>query len=72
MTKLDRTARFFRRHRRRWVSAFALMHVGGWLRWRTSVSECRTLLGMQIENKLTYTKAGTCKSFYRYTGKKVA
>lgn len=68
MTKLARTARFFRQHRRRWLSAFALMHVGGMLRWRTSVSECRTLLGMRIENRVRRTAQGI-RSEYRYLGK---
>ncbi len=69
MSQLARTAAFFRRNRRRWVNAMALMPVGGWLRWRTSVSECRTVLGMRIEQKTERTKGGTIRSFYRYQGR---
>lgn len=71
MTQLDRTARFFRQRRRRWISALAVMKVGGLLRWRTSISECRTRLGMDIKNKVERTPRGA-RSYYRYIGKKVA
>ena len=67
MTKLQRTARFFRQHRRRWVSALSLLRVGGALAWRTEVSRCRTDLGMRIEQRTDYTKAGI-RSWYRYSG----
>jgi hypothetical protein len=48
-TALDSTARLFREHRGEWVSALTVMASGGLLSWRTRVSECRTLLGMDIE-----------------------
>ena len=67
MNKSERTARFFRRNRRRWLSALTLLRVGGALAWRTRVSDCRKL-GMVIEQRTDYTKAGV-RSFYRYTGK---
>ena len=68
MTALDRTAAIFRRHRRTWVSALRLMQVGGLLAWRTRVSDCRTLLGMRIEQRTERTPQGA-RSFYRYVGK---
>lgn len=68
MSKTEQTAKFFRQHRRRWISAWALMPIGGWCRWRTSVSECRQVYGMDIENKVV-TQGGAVKSFYRYRGK---
>lgn len=70
MSATHRTAAFFRQHRRTWISALRLLHVGGALAWRTRVSDCRKL-GMVIEQRTEYTKAGI-RSFYRYAGKKAA
>jgi hypothetical protein len=67
MSRLQQTARLFRRNRGRWLSAVGLVKAGGLLAWRTRVSECRTLLGMQVEQE---TRKG--RSFYRYTGRKAA
>lgn len=68
MSSLQNTAALFRANRRRWVSVTYLIEVGGWCRWRTAVSECRTKLGMRVENKLER-KDGRVQSFYRYRGK---
>ena len=59
-----RTATFFRRHRRRWISALQLLRVGGALAWRTELSRCRTQFGMDIQwNK------DIRRSKYRYVGR---
>ena len=64
MSATARTATFFRRHRRTWISALQLLQVGGALAWRTELSRCRTQLGMNIEwNK------DIRRSKYRYAGK---
>lgn len=68
MSSLQRTARLFRRHRRRWISAVEIVRVGGLLAWRTRVSECRRLLGMRIENETTLV-GKKYRSRYRYLGK---
>lgn len=71
MTTLEKTAQLFRRHRRQWVSALVLTKAGGLLAWRSRVSDCRVLLGMQIQQR-TERKRGKVLSFYRYTGKRAA
>lgn len=68
MSATERTAAFFRRNRKRWVSALLLLRVGGALAWRTEVSRCRTDLGMTIDHK-SERKGGKVLSFYRYSGK---
>lgn len=67
MNRTQKTAALFRRHRRQWISALTLVKVGGLLAWRTEVSRCRTLLGMQVEQE---TRKG--RSYYRYSGKRKA
>ena len=71
MNNLDRTARLFRRHRGQWLSALEIARVGGFLSWRTRASECRTLLGMAIENRQERS-GGNARSFYRYVGRQKA
>ncbi len=52
-----------------WIDAKQLMVVGGMFGWRTRISNCRTELGMTIENKVErHTENGRTwqSSCYRY------
>lgn len=61
----DAVASHFIQHRGEWVSAETLMAIGGRMAWRTRTSECRTQLGMCIENRTR--RLGAVKvSEYRY------
>lgn len=71
MTALDRTALLLKRNRGRWLNALVLARAGGLLSFRTRVSECRTVLGMDVQNKVERSKRGA-RSFYRYVGRKAA
>lgn len=44
-------ANFLRARRRRWVDGRELARVGGFYGWRTKVSNCRTVLGLTVENR---------------------
>ena len=67
MSYTEKVARYLRRNRR-WVDARELMRVGGLLAWRSRLAECRTLLGMRVENRQR--KSGKITiSEYRYRGK---
>jgi hypothetical protein len=68
MSAVERTAKYLRAHRRRWVSAIDLARVGGLLAWRTEVSRCRSIFGMTIENRLERHPGGKVRSYYRYSG----
>lgn len=48
-----------------WVSALDLAHVGGYLSWRTRVSDARREHHMTIENR-TEMVSGKRHSFYRW------
>lgn len=62
-----RLAIYLRARRRTWVSALMLMRVGGWLRWRTSVSELRRApYFMNVVNRQTRLKGRAVMSEYRY------
>jgi hypothetical protein len=64
-TALGRVEALFRSRPGSWISALEIATVGGWLSSRTRISECRTQLGMRIENK-TEMVNGTKHSFYRW------
>ena len=68
MSKTARVAAYLRARYRQKVSAIDLLRIGGALAWRTEVSRCRTLLGMDIRNEQEWTKRGS-RSFYRYVGR---
>lgn len=61
----DRVAAYFRAHPDRWVDGRELAQVGGYAAYRTRISNCRTELGMDIQNR-TYRKDGYTVSEYRY------
>lgn len=65
MSATTRTAKFFRRYRRTWLSAFQLMKVGGALAWRTEVSRLRKPpFNMDVR-----WNGNPRKSQYRYQGR---
>lgn len=61
----DRVADYMRARPRQWVNGLTLEYVGGRYAWRTRLSECRTQLGMVIENRLRKDGEVTV-SEYRY------
>jgi hypothetical protein len=68
MSAVERTAKYLRAHRRRWVSAIDLARVGGLLAWRSRVAELRF-----PPFNMAITWNGDKKaSAYRYSGKKAA
>lgn len=68
MTRLDAVAAHFKRCPHEWLSMHTLAQVGGTGGWRSRVAECRTELGMAIENKVVR-EAHLTHSFYRYVPK---
>jgi len=61
----DAVALYFRTRPNVWIDAVSLEFVGGRQAWRSRVSDCRTDLGMTIENRLR--KVGEITiSEYRY------
>lgn len=48
----DKVAAFLKQHEGRWIHAVEFEAVGGRQAWRTRIAECRTHLGMNIENKV--------------------
>lgn len=68
MSAAVRTAKYLKRHRRRWVSAIDLARVGGLLAWRSRVAELRfPPFDMSVE-----WNGDKKASAYRYSGKKAA
>ena len=65
---LDRVAEYFQAHPEEWIDATVLQNIGGRFAWRTRVSECRTQLGMEIENRQRRTQRRTI-SEYRFVPK---
>lgn len=65
-SRRDRAAALFRRKEGEWISATELVQfgIGG---WRTRVSECRTMLGMDIVNRQHHLKNGVIISEYKFT-----
>ena len=62
-------ADLFKAHPGEWLSAYRLMSVGGARAWRTRTSECRTILGMQIDCKIERDTNGVAVSYYRFVPK---
>lgn len=69
-TFLERTAAFLRDHPNEWLQAREFESVGGRQAWRTRIAECRTVLGMNVENRLRRIKLAGGTSYtlseYRY------
>lgn len=51
VTLTERVAAYFKASPGVWIDARALLQVGGFAGWRTRISDCRTELGMTIENR---------------------
>ena len=64
-TQVEALAAFFQARPNQWIPALELMPIGGWLRWRTSVSDARRLFRMDIKNRQVYVD-GKKYSEYRY------
>lgn len=48
----DQVAHFLQQHEGRWIHAVEFEAVGGRQAWRTRIAECRTQLGMNVENRV--------------------
>lgn len=51
-TYRDRMADYFKGNAGQWIDGLVLQEIGGRYAWRSRVSDCRTDLGMVIENRL--------------------
>ncbi len=68
-TLRDKVAEHFRSHAGQWIDGRDFERIGGSYGWRTRLSDCRTQLGMQIDNRQSrYQANGTwfTMSEYRY------
>lgn len=65
LSKRDAVARLFLAFPGQWLSDQEFYGPGGRDAWRTRISDCRSQLGMNIENRLTRYPWGTL-SEYRY------
>ena len=51
-SRLDKVAEYFRAHPHEWINAQKVfVKMAGFGGWRTRISECRTDLGMRIDNR---------------------
>lgn len=64
-TYRDAVAGYLMARRNQWVSGLDLAKIGGAYAWRTRVSNCRTELGMTIENRVRTLESGVKVSEYR-------
>ncbi len=62
----DAIAEYLKAHPGQWISAYALMQIGGALAFRTRVSEARRELAMDIVNKVERDTNGVASSYYMY------
>ena len=62
----DRVAELFKAHPGQWLDGMTIAEIGGCYASRTRISECRTQLHMDIENRVVRRANGTRKSEYRY------
>jgi hypothetical protein len=60
---LERVAGLFLWKRGEWIDSTELAQVGGRCAWRSRVSECRTLLGMDIRNRVRTVRAADGSTF---------
>lgn len=51
-TYRDRVADYLKGNAGQWVDGLVLQEIGGRYAWRSRVSDCRTQLGMVVENRL--------------------
>jgi hypothetical protein len=64
----DAVADLFRAYPNQWIDGLQLASAGGAYAWRTRLSECRTQLGMLIENRQRKVGKRTV-SEYKFTPK---
>lgn len=62
----DRLAAHLRARPAQWIDGLELATIAGAYGWRTRLSECRTQLGMTVENRERKLPGGIVKSEYRY------
>lgn len=62
----DQVADLFKSHPNEWLDGMTIAEIGGCYASRTRISECRTQLGMTIENRVVRRANGSRKSEYRY------
>lgn len=62
----DRVAELFKASPGQWIDGLTIAAVGGCYASRTRISECRTILGMRIENRVRRLPNGSRRSEYRY------
>lgn len=67
-TFLTHVADYFRGNPNTWIDGMVIAQVGGCYAYRTRISECRTVLGMTVENRLRKVGDRTV-SEYRYLPK---
>lgn len=66
MTYRDAVAAYLQARPGEWVDGLELARIGGAYAWRSRLAECRTQLGMTIENSQVRDADGKCQSRYRY------
>jgi hypothetical protein len=69
----ERVASFLRQHEGEWIPAIAFEPIAGRQAWRTRLSECRVLLGMDIANRCRLVRRPDGSAYklseYRYVAK---
>jgi hypothetical protein len=67
-----RVADYFEAHPDEWIDGRVLEGIGGRYAWRTRISNCRTQLGLDIENRLRRVRTESGQTFviseYRFVG----
>jgi len=70
VTFTQRVAAYFETNAGRWIDGRELETIGGRYAWRSRVSDCRTKLGLDIENRQRRVKTESGHTFvvseYRY------
>lgn len=62
----DAVADLFKSKPNTWLDGMVIAEIGGCYASRTRISECRTQLGMTIENRVVRRANGSRKSEYKY------
>jgi len=72
MTFTQRVAAYFETNPGRWIDGRELETIGGRYAWRSRVSDCRTKLGLDIENRQRRVVTESGQTFviseYRFNG----
>lgn len=62
----DAVAELFKSQPNTWIDGMTIAETGGCYASRSRISECRTQLGMRIENKVIRLANGSRRSLYCY------